>query len=284
VLGGGYIGLEFGQMFRRFGSRVTIIHRGTQLLSAEDPDVAEEIANILRDEGVELIFRGQATSVARSDGNIRLTVKLPDGERVIEGSHLLAAVGRRPNTDTLNLKATDVNCDVAGFIRVNDRLETSAPGIYALGDVKGGPAFTHTSYDDFRVIRTNLLNGGSASIRDRFVPYTVFIDPQLGRVGLTETEARKQGKRVKVATLPMDWVARALEMDETRGFLKAVVDEDTGQILGCAMLGIEGGELMAMIEIAMMGKLHYTALRDAIFAHPTLAEALNNLFARIDGP
>jgi pyruvate/2-oxoglutarate dehydrogenase complex dihydrolipoamide dehydrogenase (E3) component len=166
---------------------------------------------------------------------------------------------------------------------VNERLETNVRGIYALGDVKGGPAFTHISYDDFRIIRTNLLEGGHATTAGRLVPYTVFIDPQLGRVGLSEREAREQGRAIRVATMPMDYVARALEVDEPRGFMKAVVDADGDQILGFAILGIEGGEVMAMVELAMLGKLPYTALRDAIFAHPTLAESLNNLFATLDG-
>ncbi len=169
-----------------------------------------------------------------------------------------------------------------GYIQVNERLETNVPGIYALGDVKGPPAFTHISYDDFRIIRTNLLEGGNATIADRLVPYTVFIDPQLGRVGLGEEEARQQGRSIKVAKMPMSWVARADEVDETRGFMKAIVDADTHQVLGCAILGIEGGELMAMVEIAMLGHLPYTVLRDAIFAHPTLAESLNNLFTNVD--
>jgi len=192
------------------------------------------------------------------------------------------AAGRTPNTDWLNLAATGLEADKRGFLPANERLETSVPGIYALGDVKGGPAFTHISYDDFRIIRTNLLENGNVTIHDRLVPYTVFIDPQLGRVGLSETEAKAQGRNIRVAKLPMDYVARALEVDEARGFMKAVVDADTKQILGCAVLGIEGGEIMAMLEIAMMGKLPYTVLRNAIFAHPTLAEALNNLFSTLD--
>ena len=201
----------------------------------------------------------------------------------MEGSHLLAAAGRTPNTDRLNLEAADVVTDKRGFVKVNERLETNVQGVYALGDVKGGPAFTHISYDDFRIVRTNLLEGGSATIAGRMVPYTVFIDPQLGRVGLGEEEAREQGHNVRVAKMLMRHVARALEVDEPRGMMKAVVDADTHQILGCAILGIEGGEVMAMIQIAMMGKMPYTVLRDAVFAHPTLAESLNNLFATIEG-
>ena len=283
ILGGGYVGLEFGQMFRRFGSRVTIIQRGAHLLAREDNDVADEVLRILREDGIEVLLE---TSPVRADqaedGSIHLTVRTHGGERDLAGSHLLVATGRVPNTDWLNLEATGVQVDTRGYIKVNERLETNVEGIYALGDIKGGPAFTHISYDDFRIIRSNLLEHGNASIRDRLVPYTVFIDPQLGRVGLTETEARATGRAIRVARMPMDYVARALEVDESRGFMKAIVDAESGQILGCAVLGIEGGEIMAMLQIAMMGKIPYTVLRDAVFAHPTLAESLNNLFAMFE--
>ena len=282
VLGGGYIGLEFGQMFRRYGSRVTIIQRGERLLNREDPDVADEIAKILREDGITVLLSSEATRAEPRSGGLRLTVRTPDGEQIIDGSHLLAAAGRTPNTDSLNLSAAGIETDKHGSVKVNDRLETNVPGVYAIGDVKGGPQFTHISYDDFRIIRANLIEGGNASIDDRLVPYTVFIDPQLGRVGLTETEARARGLNIRVATMPMSHVARAIEMSETRGFIKAVVDADTNHILGCAVLGVEGGELMSMIEIAMMGRLPYTVLKDAIFAHPTLAESLNNLFTALD--
>jgi pyruvate/2-oxoglutarate dehydrogenase complex dihydrolipoamide dehydrogenase (E3) component len=284
VLGGGYVGLEFAQMFRRFGSEVTVVQRDRRLLTREDADVAEAVAEVLRQDGVEVLLETQAQRAGQAgDGRIQLTVETPEGEITLEGTHLLVAAGRLPNTDKLNLDTAGVETDKHGFIKVNERLETSAAGIYALGDVKGGPAFTHISYDDFRVIKTNLLEGGDATISGRMVPYTVFIDPQLGRVGLSEAEAREQGRNVRVARMPMSHVARALEVDEPRGVMKAVVDADTHQILGCAVLGIEGGEIMAMIQIAMMGKVPYTVLRDAIFTHPTLAESLNNLFATIDG-
>jgi pyruvate/2-oxoglutarate dehydrogenase complex dihydrolipoamide dehydrogenase (E3) component len=283
IIGGGYVGLEFGQMFRRFGSQVTIIQRGAYLLAREDPDVADEVAKILREDGVEVLLETAPTRAAKtSDGTIQLTVKTPTGERTLSGSHLLVAAGRTPNTDWLNLAATGVQVDKKGFIQSNEKLETSVPGIYALGDIKGGPAFTHISYDDFRILRTNFLENGNATIHDRLVPYTVFIDPQLGRIGLSETEAREKGRNIKVARMPMDYVARALEVDESRGFMKAIVDADTQQILGAAILGIEGGEIMAMLEIAMMGKLPYTVLREGIFAHPTLAESLNNLFSSFE--
>lgn len=283
IVGGGYIGLEFGQMFRRFGSQVTVIQRGANLLAREDPDVAEEVANIMREDGLEVLLETKPVRVEQSpNGTISLTVQTKTGERTLTGSRLLMAAGRVPNTDWLNLDATAVQMDKHGFIPVNERLETNVPGIYGLGDIKGGPAFTHISYDDFRIIRTNLLEKGNASIHERLVPYTVFIDPQLGRIGLSETDARAQGRNIKVAKMPMNYVARALEMDESRGFMKAVVAADTGQILGAAVLGIEGGEIMAILEVAMMGKVPYTVLRDGVFAHPTLAESLNNLFSTLD--
>ncbi len=283
ILGGGYVGLEFGQMFRRFGSQVTIVQRGPQLLAREDHDVAEAVADILRQDGIEVLLQTSAARVKKAgEGHIELTVKTADGERVLTGSHLLAAAGRSPNTEKLNLSATGVEVGKRGYIPTNDRLETNVSGIYALGDVKGPPAFTHISYDDYRIIRTNLIEKGHASIKERIVPYTVFIDPQLGRVGLSESEARQQGRNIKVAKMPMDYVARALEVDESRGFMKVIVDADTRQILGAAILGIEGGEIMSMLEIAMLGKLPYTVLQEGIFAHPTLAESLNNLFGFLE--
>jgi len=283
VLGGGYVGLEFAQMFRRFGSEVTIAQRGRQLLAREDADVAEEVAKILREDGIEVLLETEALRAGQDDGKIQLDVRTPDGERTLSGSHLLVAIGRPPNTDTLDLDAAGVQTDRRGFLEVDGRLETNVPGVYALGNVKGGPAFTHVSYDDFRIINANLLQGGNVTIADRLVSYVVYIDPQLGRVGLSEEEAREQGLNVRVARMPMTHVPRALEMDETRGMMKAVVDADTEQVLGCAILGIEGGEIMSMLQIAMMGKVPYPALRDGVFAHPTLAESLNKLFARLDG-
>ena len=282
VLGGGYIGLEFGQLFLRFGSRVTIIQSAEQLLTREDPDVAEEVTKILRQDGVEVVLSAKAARVDQSRDNIQLQVETGGKARSFLGSHLLVATGRIPNSDAFNLSAAGVKTDDRGFIQVNDRLETTADGIYALGDIKGGPAFTHISYDDFRIIRASLLERKAASTKDRQVPYCVFIDPQLGRVGMTENEARAQGRNIRVAKLPMTSVARAQEVDETRGFMKAVVDADSNQILGAAVLGIEGGEVMSVLETAMMGRLPYTALRDATYAHPTLSESLNNLFMAMD--
>lgn len=276
VLGGGYIGLEFGQMFRRFGSRVTIIHHGKQLLDREDEDVAAEVKKILEEDGIEVLLNANTT---RASGAIELQIKLSDGTRSVMGSHLLIAAGRIPNTEALNLEAAGIATDKHGYVRVNEFLETNVDGVYALGDVKGGPAFTHISYDDYRIVKANLLDGESRTTRGRFVPYTVYIDPQLGRVGLSENEARRLGREIRVARMPMTWVARALETDETRGFMKIIVDATTEMILGAAVLGIEGGETMSLIEVAMMGGLKYTALQNATLAHPTLAESLNNIFS-----
>jgi pyruvate/2-oxoglutarate dehydrogenase complex dihydrolipoamide dehydrogenase (E3) component len=283
ILGGGYVSVEFGQMFRRFGSDVTIVQRGDQLLTQEDRDVAEEVANILREDGVKIVLGAVATHAARGpDGGIVLTIEANGEIREIEGSHLLVATGREPSTAALDLQRTGVETDERGHVIVDDRLQTSVPGIYALGDVKGGPAFTHIAYDDYRIIETNLLKGGDARTGGRLVPYTVFMDPELGRVGWTEVEARRQGRAIRVAKLPMTHVARAIERSETRGFMKAIVDTDTDAILGCAILGIEGGEIMSVVQVAMMGKLPYTALRDGVFSHPTVAESLNNLFMALD--
>jgi pyruvate/2-oxoglutarate dehydrogenase complex dihydrolipoamide dehydrogenase (E3) component len=282
VLGGGYVGLEFGQMFRRFGSAVTVVQHDKQLLGREDPDVAAEVLKVLQQDGIEVLLETEAVGVQPAAGGVALRLRGPAGERTVAGSHLLVAVGRVPNSDRLNLAAAGVKIDGRGFIAVNDRLETNVAGLYALGDVKGGPAFTHISYDDYRIIRNNRLRGGNSTTRDRPVPYTVYIDPQLGRIGLTEQEARARGRPIRVAKIPMTWVARALEMAEPRGFIKAVVDAETKQILGAAVLAVEGGELMSMLEIAMMGKLPYTALEDGIFAHPALAEGLNTLFMSME--
>ena len=281
VIGGGYIGLEFGQLFRRLGSRVTIVHSNHLLLNREDRDVAEEVAKILGEDGIELALEATTQKVSRSGDSIHLDIGVAGSSRRITGSHLLVATGRVSNADSLNLSAAGVATDSRGFIKTNNRLETNVAGIFALGDIKGGPAFTHISYDDYRIAYANAVRNEGRTTDGRMIPYTVFIDPQLGRVGLSESDAKAQGKQYKLAKMPMNYVARALEMDESRGFMKALVDPDSKQILGAAVLGIEGGELMALFELAMMGKLPYTALRDGIFSHPTLAEALNNLFGSI---
>lgn len=283
VLGGGYVGLEFAQMFARFGSAVTVVSRGQRLLPREDEDVSLGLHGVLEADAVRLILGAAATEVAASGDGVRVSVSMADGvAEWVHGSHLLVAVGRTPNTDSLGLEAAGVETDARGYIRVNERLETSAPGVYALGDVTGGPAFTHWSYDDFRILRANLIEGGSRTTAGRVLPYTLYTDPQLGRVGLTEAQAREQGRRVRIARLPMTSVARAIETDEREGFIKVVVDAEDGHILGAAVLGTEGGEIASMLQIAMLGNLPYTVLRDAIFAHPTFAESLNSVFTAME--
>ena len=282
VLGGGYVGLEFGQMFRRFGSRVTIVQANAQLLTHEDSDIVDEITKILREDGIDVLLNAKAQGVSGDENKITLEIQVGRERRAVEGSHLLVAVGRTPNTDELNLPAAGIETDDKGFLRVNSRLEANVPGVYGIGDVKGGPAFTHISYDDFRILRANLLEGKDVTIDGRILPYTVFIDPQLGRVGITEKEAKEQGKNIRVAKMPMSYVARAREFGETRGLMKVIVDAESDQILGAAILGMEGGEIAAMVQLAMMGKLPYPVLKEGIFAHPTLSESLNVIFGHFE--
>jgi pyruvate/2-oxoglutarate dehydrogenase complex dihydrolipoamide dehydrogenase (E3) component len=284
VLGGGYIALEFAQMFRRFGSQVTIVQKGPALAAHEDKDVSDALADILREDGIKVLLSADAALVEQVGHEIKLKVSVADKEQTITGTHLLIAIGRVPNTEALHCDHAGVALDAHGFVQVNERLETTASGIWAMGDVKGGPAFTHISYDDYRILKANLLDApdggkGSRVTTGRQVPYTIFTDPELGRIGLTEAEARKQGRNIKVAKMPMTSVARASESAETRGFLKAVVDADTDQILGAAILGVDGGELAAIIQTAMMGEVTASTLREGIWSHPTRAEALNRLFA-----
>ncbi|MFG3322631.1 mercuric reductase [Streptomyces sp. NPDC048171] len=283
VLGGGYIGLEFGQMFRRFGSEVTIVQARSRLMMPEDDDVSDTVAGILRDEGITILTSATPERVEDAgEGRLRLLLRTAEGERWIEGSHLLSAIGRVPNTEALAPAAAGIRLDDRGFIEVDEYLETSVPGVYAMGDIKGGPAFTHLSYDDYRILHTNLLTHKKASTRDRIVPYTVFIDPQFGRVGMSERQAREQNRAVRIAKLPMSAVIRAIEAGETRGFMKAVVDADTHQILGAAVLGAEGGEIMSIIQVAMLGKLSSSDMANTIFTHPLLAEGLNSLFSTLN--
>jgi pyruvate/2-oxoglutarate dehydrogenase complex dihydrolipoamide dehydrogenase (E3) component len=278
VLGGGYIGLEFAQMFRRFGSRVTIIQRDDQLMPREDADIAEAVLQILREDGCTVHLAAEATRVTSRGEGFVLTARVDGNEQQVAGSHLLIAIGRRPDTRPLDPGAAGIRLDRRGFIKVNSRRATSADGVYAMGDVTGAPAFTHIAYDDYRILRATLLEGGRASRRGRIVPYALFTDPQLGRVGITEKAAMAQQIPHRVATLPMTRVARALETDETRGLMKAVVHAETERILGAAILGTEGGEVATVLQVAMMGKLRWTQLRDVAISHPTWSESLNNLF------
>jgi pyruvate/2-oxoglutarate dehydrogenase complex dihydrolipoamide dehydrogenase (E3) component len=285
VLGGGYEAVEFGQMFRRFGSAVTLLERGEHLLGHEDAEISEAIEAILREDGLTIETGANAVRVDGEAGAV--TVHL-EGGKSVSGSHLFLGVGRSPNTKELRLDAAGVLTDEHGYIKVDDELHTNVPGIYAVGDVKGGPAFTHVSYDDYRILRDNLvfntsLGGkGGRKTTDRTTVYVVYMDPQLGRVGMTEAEARRSGRKIKVARMPAAWIARAIETGETRGLLKAIVDTDTEEILGAAILAPEGGELMSMFELAMMGKLRYSVLKDAVFAHPAYAESLNTLWGHFE--
>ena len=278
IIGGGYIGLEFGQMYRRFGSRVTILEHGTRFLSREDEDISNEVMKFLNDEGIDIFLNADLIRVQGQAPDITAIVKVNGVEKIISCSHLLIAAGRVPNTAELNLSATGVQVNQQGFIVVDDKLETTAGDIYSLGDVNGGPQFTHISYHDYVILYHNLLEGKQYSTTNRLVPYTMFTDPQLGRVGITEQEAKRKGIKIKIAKLPMSSVARAIETDDTRGFIKAIVDADKDTVLGVAVIGQEGGEIMSMLQLAMMGGITATQMKETIFAHPLYAEALNNLF------
>ncbi|GAB1196782.1 hypothetical protein APSETT444_006057 [Aspergillus pseudonomiae] len=286
VIGGGYVGVEFGQLFARLGSKVTMVQRGAQLLPREDKEIAAELLDILRDEHMPIHLGARPTSISSTSmETFRLSVETQGGTEIVSNvTHLLFAAGRVPNTDHLNAHAAGIEVDAKGYIKCNEFLETSVPSIYTLGDVKGPPAFTHISYDDFRVLKASLLSDSLAhsgpSVTDRLVPYVVYTDPQLGHVGLHEREARERypHMRISTAAMPMSYVARALETDESNGMMKAVVNADDGQILGFTCLGTEGGELMSVVEMAMIAKLPYWKLQDAVFAHPAFAESLNNLW------
>ncbi len=284
VLGGGYVGLELAQTYRRFGSRVTIVEHGPRLAGREDADVADAIERIFRDEGIEVLVAAETLRVkGRSGEDVSVTVRTGEGERTIEGSAILVATGRAPNTAGIGLDEAGVELDAHGYIAVNDRLETSAPDVWAVGDCAGSPQFTHVSFDDFRVIRDNLA-GGNRSTRERLVPFCMFTDPPLARVGLSEAEAARRGISARVAKLPMSAVLRTRTISETTGFMKALVDAQGDRILGFTMLGPEAGEVMAAVQTAMLAGLPYTGLRDAVLTHPTMAEGLNALFASIPPP
>ncbi|TPI13541.1 mercuric reductase [Mesorhizobium sp. B4-1-1] len=281
VLGGGYVGLELAQAYRRFGSRVTVIEAGPQLVGREDRDVADEMRKLLEGEGIEFFVGAEPLGVhGRSGEQVGVTIRTASGELTIEGSHLLAAVGRVPNTAGIGLEEAGVALDGRGFIRVNERLETSAPDVWALGEGAGSPQFTHVSVDDFRIVRDNLA-GGHRTTRDRLVPYTMFTDPPLARVGLSEGEAQRQGVIVRVARLPMSAVLRTEATDEKQGFMKVVVAGDDDRILGFTMIGSEAGEVLAAVQTAMLANLPYPKLRDAVITHLTIAEGLGPLLANV---
>ena len=279
IVGGGYIGLEFGQMFRRFGSKVTLLEKSRRLMPKEDDDVCEVMSEIFKEDGIEILTEAEVTKFSNgSNGKISVTVKLKGKESNHTCTHVLLASGRKPQTEALGLENTSVECDDHGHVKVNEFLETKAKNVYALGDVKGGPAFTQISYNDYVIVTKNLLENAKMSTVNRMVPYCMFTDPQLGRVGITEDQAEEQGLDYLVAKIPMKNVARAIETAETRGFMKAVVDKKTKQILGATVIGEQGGEIMTVLQMAMMGKVTYEEVRFATFAHPLYAESLNNLF------
>lgn len=288
IIGGSYIALEYGQMFSRFGSEVTLLQRNKLVLPREDPDVSEEIESILSHEGIEVLTGIKIISVEKIDPakespqTIKVNVKLPSGElSSIEGSHLFIATGREPNTADLRLENAGITVNEKGYIEVNEYLETNVPGVFALGDVKGGPAFTHIAYDDYRVLQHNLYNPDKKSIRNRVVPYTVFLDPELGRTGMTEKQAKEKGLNYKVAKMPVSSVARAVEAGETLGFWKVLIDADTDLILGASILSIGGGEISSFLHLAILAGISYKLIRDSPFSHPTLTESLNNLLAKV---
>ncbi len=281
VLGGGYTGLELAQAYRRFGSRVTIVEPGRQLMGREDADVAEEMQSVLKGEGIDVLLNAQPANVRGLSGDaVTLTVRTNKGEQMVEGSDLLVAVGRVANTADTGLEKAGVDLDARGYIRVNGRLETTAPGVWAIGECAGSPQFTHVSVDDFRIVRDNMA-GGNRRTDDRLVPYVMFTDPPLARVGLSEDEAQRQGIPVRVAKLPMSDVLRTATTDETEGFMKVVVSVNDDRILGFTMIGAEAGEVMAAIQTAMLAELPYTKLRDAVITHLTIAEGIGPLFANV---
>lgn len=285
IIGGGYIALEFAQIFARLGSEVIVLLRGNRFLPNEDADIADCARTLLEADGVK--FRSGVTfeAVEKSGtSGIRLALKQGGKAEALEVSHLLLAIGRTPNTENLNLADAGVETDDRGNIKVNEHLETTADGIWAIGDCNGGPLFTHVSWDDYRIIKDNVLTGSRRSTRDRLVPYTLFIDPELGRVGLTEAEAKARGYEILVAKLPAQAVPRAVTAGERQGLLKAVIDKKTSQILGCSLLCHNAGEVMSVVQVAMLGNLPYQTVRDTIFTHPTMAESLNLLLTGVTEP
>ncbi len=281
VLGGGYVGLELAQALRRFGSAVTVIEHSKQLAAAEDPDVAQALLENFKDEGIEVLLETRVRQVEGISGkNVRIHAENSHGELIIEGSDLLVATGRTANTLGIGLEKAGVELDARGYIKVNGRLETTAAGVWAMGDCAGSPQFTHVAFDDFRVVREN-LNGGNRTTRNRLIPFCMFTDPELARVGLNETEAKRQGIAYRLAKIPMAAVLRAVTLGETRGFVKMLIDAQSDRILGFVAVGVEASEMMAAVQTAMLGGLPYTLLRDAIFAHPTAAEGLIGLLASV---
>jgi pyruvate/2-oxoglutarate dehydrogenase complex dihydrolipoamide dehydrogenase (E3) component len=285
ALGGSYLGLEFGQMFTRLGSEVSVVEMSDHIASREDAEISESLIEALEAEGMKFHLGSKATKVAKTADGLEVTVEKKDGttER-LEGTHLLMSIGQVPNSDDLGLDKAGIVTDKNGYIQHNGKLETNVLGVWVLGDVKGGPAFTHVSYDDYLVIFDNLANGKNRTIDNRIVPYALYTDPELGRIGLTEREARAKGYRLKIGSVPMSYVARAIERGETKGLMKIVVNADNDRILGAAILGAEGGELIQILTALMLAEAPYTLLESAMFIHPTLAEGFFSLIRSVEGP
>jgi pyruvate/2-oxoglutarate dehydrogenase complex dihydrolipoamide dehydrogenase (E3) component len=281
ILGGGYIGMEFGQMYRRFGSKVTVIQRDGQILPSEDADIATTLQAALEGEGMTFRLGATAKRVAKRGDLVDVTVSVNGRDEVVTGSHLLVATGRTPNTDGMGLDKAGVTLDAKGFVKVNGRMETSVPGVWALGDVKGGPAFTHISYNDYQMLYANIIEGKNCSIIGRFLPYAVFTDPELGRVGITEREARASGKKFKMGTYKVENVSRAVERGETAGLMKVIVDAEDDCVLGAAVLGVSGGEVVQMLGTLILAKSPYTTLKEVVYIHPTMAEGFWSLLDEV---
>ncbi len=279
IVGGGYVALEFAQMFKRFGSHVTLVVRGKRILPREDPNISEAVRDLLTSEGIEILTDASVGEAGMSATGPVLSIQMASRKQTLSGTHLLSAIGRVPNTESLNLAAAGVDVDDKGYIRVNARLETSAEHVWALGDCNGGPQFTHASLDDFRVVHANVFGQGGRSVEDRLIPATVFIEPELARIGMTETEARGRSLDIRVAQVPTFAVARARTSGQTTGMLKAVVDAKTRRILGCTLFAADAGEMIGVVQMAMVAGLPYTHLRDGILCHPTMTEGFNSLFA-----
>lgn len=279
IIGTGYVGMEFGQMYRRFGSKVTMLETSKRLMPKEDEDIARAIEKIFVDEGISILKDCQLKEFRKTGKKIKAYAVIDGQKKIITCTHVLVAAGRRPQGEMLNPSKAGVELDKRGFIKVDRFLETTAKGVFALGDVNGGPPFTHIAFDDYRIIIHNISNKAKRDTDNRLLPYCMFTDPQLGRVGITEQEAKKKGLDILVASMPNTAVARAIEMGDTRGLMKAVVDKKTGQILGASILGTEGGEVVTVLQMAMLGGITWQEVHDGVFAHPTFSESLNNLFA-----
>jgi len=281
IIGGGYIGLEYAQAFRRFGSQVTIVERAARIMAREDRDIAEEALKILRGEGIRVLLDAETQRVARGAGGIEITIRHDGAGETIAGSHLLVAAGRRPNSDRLNLDAASIATDERGYITVDDHLQTNVPGVWALGDVNGRGAFTHTSYNDFEIVRDN-LDGGTRAVSDRIPTYAVYIDPPLGRVGMSEQQVRESGRKALIGVKPMAHISRAIERDETAGFIKVLVDAETKLFLGAAVFGIGGDEIVHTITDQMAAQAPYTVMQNTVHIHPTVAELIPTLLGELE--